>query len=68
MNTTKKIYYCTCADFQRCVPIIDGIFLFAYTHGIKYDVADWFYCPWCGRMLISDCGMENQDTDQIIET
>lgn len=42
--------HCNCNDWD-CAKKIDGIIMFAHTHGIKYTGKQFIYCPWCGKRL-----------------
>lgn len=49
-DTTNKV--CNCPSWKKNIERIDGIFVFAWIHGIKYEGETFEYCPWCGKQLV----------------
>jgi hypothetical protein len=42
---------CDCQDWKKWVEADTGVWMFAYTHGIKYDGPLYKFCPFCGKTL-----------------
>ena len=51
---------CECDDYKENAPKIDSFVMLGFTHGMEYDGKPWEYCPWCGKLLVSE---EEQDVD-----
>lgn len=49
---------CSCEEYLKSMPQIDGAQVLANVHGISYTGSSIKFCPWCGDKLLKLSGVK----------